>query len=109
MRLDHLPFAPLEAVLYRNGQTLKRLEKEMFVVACRARPAGLTLTKAEDVAHWLGLHPSEIWGDEYRAAQPDLEHEPNGLCFGRPSWWRATGRADWYGDPGPFCVAVRAS
>lgn len=70
--------------------------KTRTVQACllRANPSrgnyvGLTLDRAEDFAHVLGFHPTELWGNDYLDAcmwEPPLSTVPSSV---RQREWRA--------------------
>ena len=83
-----LPFDPINdrlhrlerAIPSRNGTRIARGVSELARhcgvsrrALCRARAQGATLRIAEAAADYFGLHPVELWGDDYIAACD--EHE----------------------------------
>ena len=100
-------FEPLEAILTRRDISMNQLSKATGVHPQRARVGGLSLDMADKVSAFLQMHPTEVWGDEWiwAAAAPSIpsmfgrsvEDEPGDAFCGRPSEYRAIGRARHYG------------
>lgn len=64
-----LPYAPLGELIGPIGKhAIKRVGVESRTVFRWKRAGVVPLYSADKVATFLGLHPLEIWGDEYLAA-----------------------------------------
>lgn len=59
-----LPMAPLEAAMAKAGTTIWRTHINSRWVA-RWRATGIPWHRADAMACAIGLHPSEIWGEDW--------------------------------------------
>lgn len=65
MRPGCLAFGPLEDVVRARGGSLRAFQGASGINPARARREGVTLTQAENGAHAVGCHPTELWPDDY--------------------------------------------